>query len=349
MGNIEEEFEKWKGSPHDAAFKAAFQKRELAKNFFRHYFPKEIVREIDFRHFALANRSYVDETHRDRHSDIVYRTKIRGQIAFLYILFEHQSAPDFWMAFRLLCYMINLWREYIEQHPGAKRLPPILPAVLYHGRRKWNSPRSFSEIVAAGEELGRYTPDFVYDLYDLRDYEDERLLLGETMSLGVVLYLMKHIFDADFGPHIESAIEYLGKIPRRETQLEFLEWILRYAYNAREDDLGENIDRGLDALGNENAREAAMTIAERLRQEGRREGIEQGIEKGIERGIGIGRTELIWKQLKKRFGDLSPALERRLNESGVEVLDRFGESIFDFQSLEDAEKWWEDVEKGGSA
>ncbi len=97
--------------------------------------------------------------------------------------------------------------------------------------------------------------------------------------------------------------------------------------------MGENIDRGLDALGNENAREAAMTIAKRLRQEGRLEG--------------IGRTELIWKQLKKRFGNLSPALERRLNESGVEVLDRFGESIFDFESLEDAEKWWEDVENGG--
>ncbi len=218
-----------------------------------------------------------------------------------------------------------------------KRLPPILPAVLYHGKRKWNSPRSFSEIVDAGEGLERYMPQFAYDRYDLRDYEDERLLLGETMSLGVVLYLMKHIFDADFGPHIESAIEYLGKIARREIQLEFLEWILRYAYNAREDDLSENIDRGLDALGNENAREAAMTIAERLRQE------------GIERGIGIGRAELIWKLLKKRFGHLSPALERKLNDSGVDVLDRFGESLFDFESLEDAEKWWEDVENGGNA
>jgi hypothetical protein len=84
-----------------------------------------------------------------------------------------------------------------------------------------------------------------------------------------------------------------------------------------------------------------MTIAERLRQEGRQE--------GIERGIGIGRTEFIWEQLKKRFGNLSPALERKLNEAGVEVLDRFGESIFDFESLGDPEKCWEDVENGGNA
>ena len=58
---------------------------------------------------------------------------------------------------------------------------------------------------------------------------------------------------------------------------------------------------------------------------------------------------IILKQLKKRFGYLSPAIERKLNESGVDVLDRFGESIFDFESLEDAEKWWENFEKGGNA
>jgi len=44
--------------------------------------------------------------------------------------------------------------------------------------------------------------------------------------------------------------------------------MLRYTYHAREDDR-EYIDRGLDALGNENARRVAMTIAERIKQEGR--------------------------------------------------------------------------------
>ncbi len=92
-----------------------------------------------------------------------------------------------------------------------------------------------------------------------------------------------------------------------------------------------------------------MTIAEKLRQEGEIKGRQEGRLEGRLEGIGIGRSELILKQLKKRFAYLSPALERKLNESGVDVLDRFGESIFDFESLEDAEKWWEDFEKGGNA
>lgn len=84
-----------------------------------------------------------------------------------------------------------------------------------------------------------------------------------------------------------------------------------------------------------------MTVAEQLKQ--------QGIEKGFEKGLGIGRSELILKQLKKRFGRLSPLIEKRLVESGVDTLDRFGEAIFDFKNLKDVEKWWEHYEKSGNS
>ncbi len=333
MSKIGKAFENATATPHDAGFKAAFQKRELAKNFFRHYFPKEIVEVIDFRYLKLNNRSYVDEKLAEKHSDIVYRTRIRGKLAFLYILFEHQSTPDYWIIFRLLCYMTNLWRESIEREPKAKHLPVILPVVLYHGARKWNVPGSFTELIENDEDLERYIPQFSYELYDLRNYEDERLLLGDAMTLGVVLYLMKHIFDDDFGDHVEHGLKHLARIDKEETQLEFLEWILRYTYNAREDNLDENIGRGLDALDNINARKVAMTIAERLRQEGRVEG----------------RMALIQRLLNKRFGGISPALEKRLKDSRADLLDRFGESILDFQDLKDAERWWDRHSKKGNA
>ncbi len=161
------------------------------------------------------------------------------------------------------------------------------------------------------------------------------------MAVQVVLYLMKHIFDEDFGAHLEKGLQYLGKIGNEKTQLEFLEWMLRYAYSAREDNLHENIDRGLDALDNINARKVAMTIAERLKQEGRTEGIFEGEVKG--------RMMLIQKQLNKRFGGISPALEKRLKDSRPDVIDRFGESIFDFKDLADAERWWDRHSVGGNA
>ncbi len=79
MTSIEEKFKKSVHGPHNAAFQAAFQKREIAGEFFRHYFPKEIVKQMDFRTLTLANRTYVDEEMKSKHSDIVYSVRIRGK------------------------------------------------------------------------------------------------------------------------------------------------------------------------------------------------------------------------------------------------------------------------------
>ena len=80
-----------------------------------------------------------------------------------------------------------------------------------------------------------------------------------------------------------------------------------------------------------------MTIAERLKQEGRIEGKLEG------------RMVLIQKLLNKRFGKISPALEKQLRNSKIDNLDKFGESLFDFKDLKDAENWWEAQGKEGNA
>jgi len=162
------ETEKTVSSPHDAIFRKTFRQLEVAQSFFRHHLPEDIRRHIDLDHPEITDGTYVDEKLRDKHPDIVYRTKIRGKTAFLYILFEHQSSPDPLMVFRLLCYMVNLWREYRDQNPKAKKLPVIIPLVLYHGPEKWNSPMTFSGMIEGhNDDLCVFIPDFTYQIYDL--------------------------------------------------------------------------------------------------------------------------------------------------------------------------------------
>lgn len=55
-----------------------------------------------------------------------------------------------------------------------------------------------------------------------------------------------------------------------------------------------------------------MTVAERLRQA----------------GMAAERSALIPGQLKKKFGKVSSKIERKRNESFVDILDQFGEAIF---------------------
>jgi hypothetical protein len=48
---------------------------------------------------------------------------------------------------------------------------------------------------------------------------------------------------------------------------------------------------------------------------------------------------LISRLLKKRFGDISEMIKPRLNTLSFKQLELFGESLFDFNSFEDAIAW----------
>ncbi len=62
---------------------------------------------------------------------------------------------------------------------------------------------------------------------------------------------------------------------------------------------------------------------------------------GMEKGMGKGASSVIVKLLNRRFGGIPPSLETGLKSSRVEVLEKLGESMFDFENLGDVEKWWE--------
>ncbi len=328
MNSIREEFEKHVKNPHDAMVKVAFRKIELARSFFRKYLPRRIAELLDLDILEIRNGSYVDEKLRDRHSDIVYGTRIKKTEAFLYLLFEHQSAPDRFFVFRLLCYIVNLWREYLDQNPKAKTLPVVIPLLLYHGKEKWNAPDRMWKLLDGGENFREYVPDFSFELYSLADYEDESLLVGDFMALGVVLYLMKHIFDRDFGEVFVKAMKYLANIRDKRTQLEFLELALRYAYHARNDEkaaVHNYIERGIEQINEKDARRLAMSVAEQIRQE----------------GIKKGQIGIFLKMIKRRFGHVPPGLDEKLGNADIGVLDEFGDSLLDsdFKDLKDVEKW----------
>jgi predicted transposase YdaD len=226
----------------------------------------------------------VDEKLKDKHSDIVYKTRINGLTAFLYLLFEHQSTPDPMMVFRLLCYMVNLWKEYTDQHSDELRLPFVMPVVLYHGTKKWTSPMHFSEMFRDKKDrkekaeysawhkgFSVFIPDFTYEFYDLSKYPDDRLMLGSNMALTAMLIIFKHIYDEDINPHICGSMKALAQFPSNQKILKFLEILLRYIYHARNDDeevIRNYTDQGLQNFDDERIREVAMTVADQIEQRG---------------------------------------------------------------------------------
>ncbi len=81
------------------------------------------------------------------------------------------------------------------------------------------------------------------------------------------------------------------------------------------------------------------------REEGREEGLEEGLEKGLEKGIEEGSTMLVLRQLKRRCGDLPEEIKHRVRGLSLDQIQSLGESVFDFQSVNDLKNWLTQIKK----
>ena len=132
-------------NPHDRFFKELLSERVNARDFFRYYLPPEIVAELDLRKIELVNDDFIDEELNEHLADLLYRVKLKhGDEAFVFVLFEHKSAPEKFVAFQILRYIVRLWERLEEQ--GIKNLPPVYPIVFYHGRRPWRINRNLRSL-----------------------------------------------------------------------------------------------------------------------------------------------------------------------------------------------------------
>src|SRR5690606_21311393 len=112
--------------------------------------PSALLAKLDLSTLQLRPGSFVDRSLRQVHSDLLYSVQLESHRAYIYVLLEHQSSPDPSMPFRLLEYLVRIWREHVER---AKRrsgralpLPVIVPLVLHHGESGWNTARQFHDL-----------------------------------------------------------------------------------------------------------------------------------------------------------------------------------------------------------
>jgi hypothetical protein len=134
-------------SPHDSFCKEIMSRLEVAADFLANYPPPDVVGALGLTRLELVKDSFVDEELRKHFSDLLYRAPmLESGDAFIYILFEHKSKSDQWIAFQLLRYEIKIWEPIARRREG--KLPPIFPMVFYHGQERWNAPRDFVGLIA---------------------------------------------------------------------------------------------------------------------------------------------------------------------------------------------------------
>jgi predicted transposase/invertase (TIGR01784 family) len=188
-----------------------------------------------------------------------------------------------------------MWQKDFD----AKRpLRVIVPVVFYHGKAKWNIPRSFNEQFDVSDEMREFLLNYRYILFDTADwnFQDERNAgLRDNVFLLTALALMKSAFNKDMGAirEIFKFWQEKGFTGNKEKVLFFL------AYISETKDISQDKLKKLLEESKIDGGDIMQTLADRLRQEGRQDGVKIGEERGVKIGEERGKLETARKLIAR--------------------------------------------------
>jgi predicted transposase YdaD len=307
--------------PHDSLFRFVFGKPVHAASELRAVLPAPLVNRLDLASLHPVNGSFVDEELKNRHADVLMRTRLDGREAFVYVLIEHQSSPDRMMPLRMLRYLMRIWDRFLEENPRAKRLPMIVPLVVYQGSRRWTYPVELSELLDVDPEIARlagsFLPQFRFVLDDLTKL-DQAALRARPVTTPVRLTVrLLRIVPTHTGDAVAAIdpddIDDLRDTLRYPDWRELMTAFLTYIESGSE--TPKHRLAWLAAQIGPEAEEVYMTTADMLRAEG------------------AART--LVRQLTRRFATVPTEVRARIDAASLEQLDLWSDRVLDAETLDE--------------
>ncbi len=296
----------------DAAYKLLFSRPRMVRDLLDGFAAHGWSDLLDFDTLDALPASFVSPDLQQRHGDLVWRIRFRGdRWLYLVLLLEFQATVNPAMALRMLAYTALLYQrlEADGVPRDHKALPPVLPVVIYNGRRPWTAPVEMTDLVAAGGDLlAPYQPSQRYYLLDGARVSHAELPAGNLVAAFIGLEKTR---DA---PHLRQALNALIDLLQAQgddhlTQA-FVTWLRQ----------------GLRVAGRLAADEGDPLAQLRETQTMLEENVREWTREWLERGIEQGRHEeraLLCRQARRKFDaaageDLATAL------AGVTDPDRLG-------------------------
>jgi len=117
-------------TPHDALFRGVFGDPEHAFAHLRTLLPDAVARALESGSLEPLAETFVDGRLAERQCDLLYRVRLAGEQALLYLLLEHLSRVDPRMPVRLLRYLARI----PDGRLAGVALVRLILLLLKHGR-----------------------------------------------------------------------------------------------------------------------------------------------------------------------------------------------------------------------
>ena len=175
---------------------------------------------------VISKDSFIDIELESKYSDMLYSVKLSDNDAYIYFLFEHKSKEDKFVALQLQ-YMVEIWYMHVKQNKSKsnKKLPVIIPMLIYHGKKEWSISEEFIDLVD-GSIFKEYIPNFKYEIFDISHLKDEDI--KGSVFTQIAFLTMKHIFTNEINEELPKILKLYSKLSQEEKKSNHLDILLKY-------------------------------------------------------------------------------------------------------------------------
>jgi predicted transposase/invertase (TIGR01784 family) len=260
------------GKIHDAFFRSSMADLTVAKEFFLTYLPKDILKNTDLTTLRQEKDSFLDDILQEGQLDLLFSAKINKKKAYFCVfLVEHQSTQQKFLPLRMHSYVVRIWNDYAKKYP-KDNLPMVMPFLVYTGKEKYKKPLSLLKLFSDSESVKRSLLEFIFIGLPNHSYEELRL----RKYLGLLLSFMKAIHEPDIIEVFQDKEQKKLIFDVSKEKSLFVRRAIWYILSKGESESKEDLLSLFQDAVIPEEKDAIMTIAEELRQEGLQKGLQKG-------------------------------------------------------------------------
>ncbi len=289
------------------------------QEFLAAHLPADLLKRINLRALQLENDSFIDAAYKATEADVVFSVPMDGMTSYIYLLLEHQSEIDLFIAFRLLVYRVRLMERHRKKYPDQP-LPLIYPLVVYNGEQSWETPIDFFALFGEHAELAKTWWLNPTPLVDIQKLPDEDIIRRQWS--GLMEYALKYKQAHDFKQFLKILLPWIRELEQSDTAgFSLGKVVLKYTLDGIEAQGFEVFKESVREYLSPPLGEEIMTLAQELREE----------------GFHQGETAMLTRQLKRRFHlrQIPESYLAKIEEADAETLLLWGDKILDAQSFEE--------------
>jgi predicted transposase/invertase (TIGR01784 family) len=309
---------------HDHGYKRLFSHPKMIRDLLHGFVPADWIAELDFSTLEKYPTEFIDDRLRNRRSDVIWRVRRGFEWLYLYLLLEFQSGVHPFMAARVFTYIDLLYQDLIRSRQllgKPRRLPAVLPIVLYNGRRPWTASTDLESLIEPGPpSLAPYRPQTRYLLINESAYTDAHL--ASMRNLAAALFRLENSQGPEAVREVLTALsEWLTEPDQAELRRSFLIWLREGFLQARLPAVSFPELNNLEEVRNM-LTERVVDWTQQWKQEGRQEGRQEGL---------TSERRLLLRLIRRRFGE-TIATQSTLALERIEqptVFEDLGEELLD--------------------